>query len=443
MKASLAIMAVLMSAAPVCGRDIAATPENYRTLVGRLAPGDTLRLAPGRYTRGLRIRGLHGRKDAPITIEGAPGGKSVLVARAGANTCDLTDASWIAISNLTFDGGNLRHIDAIKAGGDNSKGVHHVTIEGNTIINHGANQQTVGISTKVPCWDWVIRGNTILGAGTGLYLGNSNGAEPFVRGIIEGNLVKDPHGYCMQIKHQVSRPKTPGIPAGPCTTVIRYNVFVKNDRRGDSGDRPNLLVGGFPAAGAGARDRYQIYGNLLVHNPRESLFQGTGDISLHDNLFVDTPRTAVTVMTHHGQAPRRVRIYHNTFFRTGRAVRISGLPAGAERLVAGNLLLGAAGAAQADWPANAVLAGSAVAAGVAAPVLTFGQMDLQPRRLPRAGGLEALRRTVADDVDFDRDFWRREKPQFDHCGAMALPYRKALPVNLGPRKDIAPLRQGP
>jgi len=437
----IAIVAVLLGAVPVWGRDIPATPQNYRTLLGRLGPGDTLRLAPGRYTRGLRIRGLHGKADKPITIEGAPG-KTVLVARNGSNTADLTDASWIVIRNLTFDGRGLRHIDAIKAGGDASKGVHHVTIEGNTIVNHGANQQTVGISTKVPCWDWVIRGNTIIGAGTGLYLGNSDGKQPFIRGIIEGNFVKDPHGYCMQIKHQYNRPKTPGIPAGPCTTIIRYNVFVKDDRRGGSGDRPNLLVGGFPASGPGSKDRYQIYGNLLVHNPRESLFQGTGSISLHDNIFVDTPRTAVSIMPHNRQAPRRVRIYHNTFFRTARPVRISGLVDGGEKLVAGNLLLNPTGRSPANWSGNTALVGRAMTAGIAAPVLTFGKMDLQPRRILRQGGVKALRKSVADDADFDRDYWRQKKPQFDHCGAIALPHRKPRsirlelrPVGKQPRKD--------
>ena len=434
MRRLLAMMALLALAGAAPGRDVNAAPENYRTLLGTLQPGDTLRLAPGRYLRGLRIRGMHGAKGRPITIAGA-GAQTVMVARPGSNTCDLTDASWIVIRNLTFDGGGLRHIDAIKAGGDTSRGVHHVTIEGNTIINHGANQQTVAISTKVPCWDWTIRGNTIIGAGTGLYLGNSDGRQPFIRGIVEGNVVTGPHGYCMQVKHQINRPNTPGIPTEPCTTIIRYNVFVKNDRRGDSGDRPNLLVGGFPAAGAGAKDRYQIYGNLLVHNPRESLFQGTGSLSLHDNIFVDTPRTAIAVQRHHGQSPRRVRIYHNTFFRTARPVRISGLPAGAERIVGGNLLL--SDAAAVAWPGNAILTGQAMTTGIAAPVLTFGKMDLQPRRLVRGTGLEALRKSVADDVDSGRDYWRNAKPQFDHCGAIVLPFDKARLIDIKIRKDLA------
>jgi hypothetical protein len=36
-----------------------------------------------------------------------------------------------------------------------------------------------------------------------------------------------------------------------------------------------LLVGGFPEEGAGSNDLYQIYGNLLIDNPREALFQGS------------------------------------------------------------------------------------------------------------------------------------------------------------------------
>ena len=51
---------------------------------------------------------------------------------------------------------------------------HHVTIENLNIVNYGADQQVVGISTKGPAWNWTIRGNRIVGAGTGMYLGNSD-----------------------------------------------------------------------------------------------------------------------------------------------------------------------------------------------------------------------------------------------------------------------------
>ena len=193
-----------------------------------------------------------------------------------------------AARNLTFDGQG-KAVDAIKAGKETARGCHHITIEGNTIINHGANQQIVGISTKSPCSDWTIRGNTILGAGTGIYLGNSDGSQPFVGGTIENNLIRDPVGYCMQIKHQNLRPAIEALPRGPSTTIIRYNVFIKGDRPSPDGNRPNLLVDGFPDSGPGAQDRYQVYGNVLFDNPRESLFQANGRVSIHDNVFVDAP----------------------------------------------------------------------------------------------------------------------------------------------------------
>ena len=62
--------------------------------------------------------------------------------------------------------------DGVKAEG-NASWAHHITIEGLHIVNHGNNQQIVGISTKCPSWNWVIRHNIIEGAGTGMYLGNS------------------------------------------------------------------------------------------------------------------------------------------------------------------------------------------------------------------------------------------------------------------------------
>ena len=48
-------------------------PSSYRTLLRKLQPGDTLRLAPGRYVR-LQIANLNGAEDAWITITGPASG---------------------------------------------------------------------------------------------------------------------------------------------------------------------------------------------------------------------------------------------------------------------------------------------------------------------------------------------------------------------------------
>lgn len=412
-------------------RQTRATPSTYLSRLRSLKPGDTLVLSPGEYRKGLRIRGLHGTSRRPITIIGY-GAKTVLVARPNANTCDLTDASHIVIRNLTFDGRNVA-VDAIKAGGDDTRGVHHITIEGNTIINHGKHQNIVGISTKVPCWDWTIRGNTITGAGTGLYLGNSDGRQPFIRGVIEYNLVRDPVGYCMQVKRQIDRPQVPEIPTESCSTLIRYNVFVKNNRKGDAGDRPNLLVGGFPDGGPGSGDRYQIYGNLFHHNPRESLFQGTGNLSLHDNIFLDAEGTAVRIMPHHGKPPRHVRVYHNTFLQVGKPISISGLARDGSRTVLANLVIQPR-AGRGNHPGCLVLAGSQASGMIAGPVLDFKRLDLQPRKLASMKGAAGLAALVKADVDHDRDYYGEKKRTMAHCGAIGRVYRKARRITLDIRK---------
>jgi hypothetical protein len=88
------------------------------------------------------------------------------------------------------------------------------------------------------------------------------------------------------------------MPEGSQSTIIRYNLFKKSGRPSPDGNRPNSLVGGFPEKGAGSNDLYQIYGNLLVDNPREALFQGCGRISFHDNVLIGGEPAAAVFRDH-------------------------------------------------------------------------------------------------------------------------------------------------
>ncbi|MCJ8328418.1 MAG: hypothetical protein HRT89_12315 [Lentisphaeria bacterium] len=423
------ILSFIFQGLPAYARTVKATPANYLSQLKKLKPGDTLQLKKGNYTKGFRIRGIHGKKGKPISILG-DSGKTILLGRRGSNTMDLTDCSWIIIKNLTFDGQNFP-VDAIKAGKDSSKGVHHITIDSNLIIRHGANQQIVGISSKVPAWDWLICNNIILGAGTGIYLGNSDGNQPFIRGIIENNIIKDPLGYCMQVKHQNSRPKVPGIPIETASTIIRYNFFIKSDKHGKDGLRPNLLVSGYPDSGPGAKDRYEIYGNIFSHNTRESLFQGTGTISLHDNIFLDAQETAIRIMTHNRKKPLDIRIYHNTFFKVGTAVKISGLNDGPNKMVKGNLLIVNK---KITWPGNMVFSGDKGIKKMSQPSLSFGEMDFQLKKVTRKKDYKIDKKILDEDADSKLDFWQQSKNSFDHCGAISKAFKKAKPVDLVIRK---------
>ena len=265
-KSGLAIVVICVSF-PLHATVYNATPADYKSLLLNLKPGDTLNLASGNYPF-LSISGLNGSPSAWITITGpASGSPATIYANSTCcNTVQITNSSYIAIKNLTIDSKGLFGIDGINAHGGTNNLVHDILIEGNTLVGQNNNQQVCGISTKTPTWGWIIRRNIISGAGTGIYLGDSDGTSPFVAGIVEDNLVENPIGYDMQIKYQIARPFVTGMPTGQSFTIIRNNAFIKNNQLSPAGDRPNVLVGGFPASGNGSTDMYEIYGNFFFHN---------------------------------------------------------------------------------------------------------------------------------------------------------------------------------
>jgi hypothetical protein len=371
----IASLALCMSD-PVAAESYIATANNYRTHLKQLQPGDTLVLAPGLYREGLPLHGLEGKPGQPIIIEGdASGVGTVFVARPGANTVSIKNAAHLVVRSLVLDGAGLP-VDAIKAEGT-SKFAHHITLENLTIANHGIDQQVIGISTKCPAWGWIIRDNVIRGAGTGMYLGNSDGSAPFVGGLIEGNLIVDTVGYNLQIKHQRARPAI--MPNESMQTVIRGNVFSKANG-GSVGKlaRPNVLLGHFPLSGAGMEDEYRVYGNFFHDNPHESLLQAEGNVSLHDNIVVNSHGDAVRIQPHHAE-PRRVLLSHNTIVARGIGIGVGG----------GNIQFRQA------VVANAVFAGTPVQGGeqrwnvtgpyeaagemLVAPFARLGELDFSPR----------------------------------------------------------------
>ncbi len=322
------ILFLLLAAA----RDIEADPTNYLGAVALLAPGDVLHLRAGTYRDCLELDGLHGTREQPIVVEGPPDRSAIFLGER----CDgwtnrsrvivqIEDSSFLVIRNLEIDAQG-RPTDGVEAGyGDTP--VHHVTLENLYIHDNAVTNQENGISSFATAWDWIIRGNRIEHTGTGLYLGNSDGSDPFIRGVIEDNVIVDPHGYGMQIKHQLERPQHPGMPPDGSATIIRNNVFVKAEHASLGEEaRPNLLVGHFPDDGYGANDRYQIYGNLFFENQtdQEALFQGEGNLEIHDNLFVNSYRGIGAWIRPHNGVPKEVRIFDNTFLCAGPGIVIEG-----------------------------------------------------------------------------------------------------------------------
>ncbi len=320
--ATLALLSMLATGL-VAAADIPADPRTYRALLRQLQPGDSLLLAPGDYADGLPVHRLIGTAAAPIRIRAAnPSARPRFVSRSDRNTVSIVDAMYVAISDLDLDGDNL-YVDAVKAEG-HSRFAHHITLENLRITGHGPHQQNVGISTKCPASGWIVRGNEIIGGGTGMYFGNSDGNAPFVGGLIEDNLVVDTIGYNLQIKHQNPRPADVGLPTGDSVTIIRHNVFSKA-RNGSTGElaRPNVLVGHAPPSGPGVSDRVLVHGNLFHQNPTEALFQGEGHLALYSNVFLNRDGSAIHIQPHHA-TPGEVAVFGNTILAAGNGIRIVG-----------------------------------------------------------------------------------------------------------------------
>ncbi len=321
----------------VLAADLRGNPANYRAMLGALKPGDTLTLAPRIYREGLSLHNLKGTPEHPIRIAGPVAGlPAEFLGREGHNTVSLSNTAHLHISGLVLNGDNLA-VDAVKAEGHKScVSVHHIVLEDLLIIGHGVDQQILGIGSFCPAWTWIIRRNIIVGAGTGLYLGNSDGSAPFVGGLIEQNLIVDTLGYNLQIKHQKDRPAVTGMPTRQTRTVIRHNLLSKaNGASTAASARPNLLLGHFPRQGAGSNDAYEVTNNLFFCNPSEALLQAEGNLSIARNIFVNPEGDAIVIRPHN-DVPKNVEVLQNFVAASGNSISLPEATSNYTQLITGN-----------------------------------------------------------------------------------------------------------
>jgi hypothetical protein len=395
--------------AAATGRILNVTPANYLSQVSSLRAGDTMRLAAGTYNNagdppGLPIFNMNGTASQPITIEGpSSGARAIFIGRNTHNTVRISNSSHVILRNFDIQNGNDGAF-GVAAQGTAS----FITIEGLTITGVGGNQQNVGISTSGgSTWNWVVRGNTIIGAGTGMYFGSSTGGQPFVAGIIENNLVLDSIGYNVQVKHQVPRPTNVGLPTNVNKTIIRNNVFSKQNGASSGGDaRPNLLVGHFPITGIGSEDLYEIYGNFFHENPSEALFQGNGNVSMYGNVLVNRGGAAINVQPQNDGSPRTVLIFGNTVLARDGGIRVSGASSGYTQRIVGNAVFAATPVTGPGLASNITDSLANAANYLNAPNAALGSFD----PYPKSG--TTLRGTAIDaavmgalterDLDFNR-----------------------------------------
>lgn len=397
----LALLAVLVAPALAGATIYQGNPSNYLSLLSGLQPGDTLQLAAGTYYDQLQIIDMHGNASGWIVITGPQSGSPArFVADNCCNTVQFDNASYIEVSYLTLDGAGTDG----PFGVDSRNVTHHITISDLTIINYGADQLDDGISTKGPAWNWIVRHNRIIGAGTGMYFGSSNGDWPFVAGLIEYNLVLDSVGYDLQIKHQNPRPTNIGMPTGVNRTIIRHNVFGKANTPVElvTEAQPNVLVGHLPLSGDGQDDVYEIYGNFFYENPIEALFQGEGNIGLYGNLFVTSTGDAINIQPHNA-VPREVTVFQNTVVAAGRGIYVTGGDPGFVQRIVGNAVFASPAIQGPNQSANITGTYAAAPLYLNDPHAPIGQLDLYP--LPGTlTGTAIGTTTFTAYTDWDHDF---------------------------------------
>jgi hypothetical protein len=251
-----------------------------------------------------------------------------------------------------------------------------------------------------------------------MYLGNSDGNEPFIAGIIENNLIYGTIGYNIEIKQQNPRPTNiSGMPTGENRSIIRNNVFSKgsNSSTADRA-RPNLLVGHFPVSGTGMNDLYEIYGNFFYQNPTgEPLFQGEGNVALYNNLFFNQTGPAVLIQPHY-DVPKTIRIFQNTVVSTDTGIRVTGGSPSFQQKVIGNAVFSASPVQASDQSGNITDTYLNASNYLNNPFAPLGTMDLYPRNISLTGsGLETSSFNVF--TDWDRDFNGMKRTGFTVRGA--------------------------
>ena len=397
------------------GRTLSAGPSDYRDVLDTLAPGDTLRLAGGDYARGLPVR-VSGTPGSCIVIEAADDDDRPRFEGSDSfNIVALHGASWVKVRNFDIDGMGLAGFGVAAQG---SEPTHHVVVEGMDMVGLGGDQQIVGVSTKSPAWDWVIRRNRIVGAGTGMYLGNSDGGLPFIRGVVELNTILDTIGYCAQIKHQSPRAGWAGMPEDGAQTLVRYNVFSKQTGSSSgSSARPNLLLGHFPTSGVGANDRYLVYGNFFYDNATEMLMQAEGNVAIYANVLVNPNGGAIAIIPHN-DVPRVIDVFMNTIVAEGRGLDISGGDPSFSQRARYNAIYGPSPLLAEDELGNIIGTSADAAAALEMPVgAVGGDLDLHPRDGVLESAIDSAELPDLRDRDLDFDGLTRDLASAARIGA--------------------------
>ncbi|UEM07636.1 hypothetical protein JL101_032505 (plasmid) [Skermanella rosea] len=158
------VLAGTLLGAPALAETITIGPgQSVTDAARRLAPGDTLLLAPGTYNESVDLSGLHGREGAPITIRAAAGPGTAVI-NGGRNTAAVqaNRISHVAVRDLVVvanAGGTDDDVGGFKIWGSWDNPARHLEFTGNTITGRGQD----GFKLFQGAHDVLVAGNTLDG----------------------------------------------------------------------------------------------------------------------------------------------------------------------------------------------------------------------------------------------------------------------------------------
>jgi hypothetical protein len=270
-----------------------------RRALSDAVPGTKICIAPGSYSPGIFVQGLHGTADQPIIIEGADPDRPPLF-RGGGTAWQFSDCAYLTVRNLAVCGqsGNGINIDD---GGTLDTPSHHILLESLQVSEIGptGNRDGIKLSGVV---DFVIRDCTIDGWG-----GQAIDMVGCHRGLIEGCRFLGREGFS-----QTTGPQTKG---GSSQIVIRRCLFVDAGQRGVNLGGSTGMAYFRPADARYEAREITVEGCVFVGSAAPIAFVGVDGATVRYNTIYQPDRWVMRILqetTEPGFPPcRHGRFEHN------------------------------------------------------------------------------------------------------------------------------------
>ena len=389
MKTLIILAMVLLFTMTANAKEHKVRPNTWDNVCAKLQPGDTMVMTPGKY-RGLHLLDVHGTPEKPIIIKGRLG-KTIIEC----NKIDNWENSWgsgivargnsnIRFTGITFDG-----LDIGKSGINmhRSEDSHSTNI----IVEECEFKNFNNADYEAPIGSWthlenlIVRNCTFENALKAVTLHSHESDYGFSGVILENNVFHNIKLAAIYTKGEPFLEREDGI-----HLVIRYNTFLTED------EAQHLVY-------LEAKEPASIYGNTFYGNSKESMIMANSVLVVHDNLFIDPQENASAL-----EIDSLSKVYHNTFLGIKEPFK-DGFPSD---LVFGNIQ------AKVDDTEN--LLNESQNSIISETPDTYDLAFLDPLSEDLVFvELEGIEQQISEDLDYNKDFYGRRKPQYNHCGAIS------------------------